>query len=183
MAAVLRDGFMRTWAKTLFLTLPSRLVFPGLLCHCEILVWTFHIVQRFLVLEYAVMDYISRHLKATSPLLAHRGGVKPSRYANTVMETCSEPWEVSCKTSFSIGQTLCKDVRGLRNWFKAKPVTARTRFEWGHFLVCVSHGLPHLGSRIPPTLWPRGQRPLSHLLGASYPYPHLSVRPHVPLCR
>lgn len=104
---------------------------------------------------------ISRHLKAASPLLAHRGGVKPPRYANTVMETCSEPWEVSCKTSFSIGQMLCKDVRGLRNWFKAKPVTARTRFEWGHFLVCVSHGLPHLGSRISPVLWPRGHRPIS----------------------
>lgn len=108
------------------------------------------------------MDYISRHLKAASPLLAHRGGVKPPRYANTVMETCSEPWEVSCKTSFSIGQMLCKDVRSLRNWFKAKPVTARTRFELGT-LSCLcqpwsaSPGLKNFPNAL-------AQRPQAHLI-------------------
>lgn len=69
------------------------------------------------------------------------GGIKPQWYANTVMETCFKPWEVSCKTSFSVGQMLCKSARSLRNQLKTKPVTARMRFEWGHFPVCVRDGL------------------------------------------
>lgn len=115
------------------------------------------------------MSFRSRHLNATSPLLAHRGGVKPQWYANTIMDVCFKPWEVSCKTGFSIGQMLCKDVRGLRNWVKAKPVIARTRFEQGHFAVCVSNGLPHLGLSISPNLWLRGHRSLAHLLGDPCP--------------
>ena len=102
----------------------------------------FHIVPTFSVLEAAVMSFISRHLNATSSLLAHLGGVKPQWYANTVMDTCFKPWEVSCKTSFSIGQRLCNGVRSLRNELKAKPVIARTKFEWGHLSLCVSYGLP-----------------------------------------
>lgn len=101
--------------KTTFFTLHSGLVFLGPLSNCKILVWTFHIVPTFSALEAALVSFISRHLNATSSLLAHRGGTKPERYANTVMDICFKPWEVSHKTSFSIEQMLCKGVRCLRN--------------------------------------------------------------------
>jgi hypothetical protein len=49
-------------------------------------------------------------------LIGTYGRVKPHWYANTVMVTCFKPWEVSSRTSFSIGQTLCKGVRSLRKF-------------------------------------------------------------------
>lgn len=63
--------------------------------------------------------------------------VKPHWYANTVMVTCFRPWEVSSRTSFSIGPMLCKGVRSLRKCERQSRLWQEPDLR-GHFPVCTS---------------------------------------------
>lgn len=174
---------MRTWAKTMFLILPLGTSLPG----PPLSLWNpgMSLSHSSKILGFGVCSdglHITSFWRPLHPYWHIGGGVKPPRHANTVMETCSGAMGGFMQNQFLNRANVVQRCKKLEKLVQGKTCHSKNQdLNWGHFLSVSAMNLPHQGSRISPTLWPRGHRPISSTRSL-LPLPIRSVHPHVPLC-